>query len=345
MKRFLAALAVAGLASTTLLAQEGPGAEYRKSVAVDPALPSYVPRALSPPEAGGFLLPGGEIQILGNDGDRKLMQLWTAAFAKHHPQIRFKLNLAGSSVGIAGLYTGVSLFAPMGREIWPVEVTPFEKMLGYKPFEIRTSRGSYDVEGRSGAIAVYVHRDNPVEKLTMDQLAAIFSAGVERPGITYWGQLGLKGEWAYRRIHLYGTLGEGGRARFFAQRVLAGAPPASDIEGERKRGDTVQRVKEDVGGIGITGFGHPGAKRVALAESDAGPYSNGSLADVAAGKYPLSRFTYIYARRPPGAPLDPVTKEFLRFVLSKQGQELVVKEGVLLPLSADIARAELAKLD
>jgi ABC-type phosphate transport system substrate-binding protein len=124
----------------------GPNPEYRRAVVVDPALPEYTPRPIPAAQSGGHVLPGGAIQILGNDGDEKLMELWTKAFAAHHPHIRFKLNLQGSSTGIAGLYTGVSLFAPMGREIWPVEVTPYEKMLGHKPFEVRVSRGSYDVE-------------------------------------------------------------------------------------------------------------------------------------------------------------------------------------------------------
>ncbi len=179
----------------------------------------------------------------------------------------------------------------------------------------------------------------------MEQLAAILSSGVERPRITHWGQLGLKGDWAYRRIHVYGTAGEGGRARFVKQRVLRGAPLAEDIEGERKKGETVARVQADAAALGIAGFGQAGAKRVALAESERGPWSNGSLADVAAGKYPLARHTYIVARRAPGEPLDAVTREFLRFVLSRQGQEILVGEGVLMPLSADIVKAELAKLD
>jgi phosphate transport system substrate-binding protein len=203
-------------------------------------------------------------------------------------------------------------------------------------------RTSYD------ALAVYVNKDNPIEKLTLAQVDAIFSKTRKRgfKGVETWGQLGLTGDWAGRPISLYGRNSASGTYGFFKEHTLLNGDYKDTVKEQPGSASVVQGVASDRFGAGYSGIGYKTSdvKAVPLAEKDGGYYSDGNYEDVKSGKYPLNRFLYIYINRAPGKPLDPLTKEFIKFVLSKEGQEVVVKDGYL-PLSTEIVRQELAKIE
>jgi phosphate transport system substrate-binding protein len=225
----------------------------------------------------------------------------------------------------------------MSRQMRATEIDQFESKFGYKPTEIRTA---YD------ALALYVNKDNPLEKITLAQADAVFSKTRRRGGknIATWGDLGLTGDWASRPISLYGRNSASGTYGFFKEHVLKNGDYRDQVKEQPGSASVVQGVTEDRFGIGYSGIGYrtSGVKVLAVAETDA--FSSGSYEDVESGKYPLSRYLYVYINKAPGKPLDPLVKEYLKLILSKQGQEVVVKDGYL-PLPASIVKEELAKLE
>jgi phosphate transport system substrate-binding protein len=225
----------------------------------------------------------------------------------------------------------------MSRAMRATEVDQFERKYGYKPTQIRTS---YD------ALAVYVNKDNPLEKLTLAQVDAIFSKTRRRGGknVANWGDLGLTGDWAGRPISLYGRNSASGTYGFFKEHALGNGDYRDQVKEQPGSASVVQGVTEDRFGIGYSGIGYKtsGVKVVRLSEKEGGYVSSGSYEDVVSGKYPLNRFLYVYINRGPGKPLDPMVREFCKLMLSKEGQEVVVKDGYL-PLSPAIVKEELAK--
>jgi phosphate transport system substrate-binding protein len=224
----------------------------------------------------------------------------------------------------------------MSRAMRSTEIDQFESKYGYKPTQIRTS---YD------ALAVYVNKDNPIDKLTLAQVDAAFSKTRRRGGkpANTWGDLGLTGDWAGKPISLYGRNSASGTYGFFKEHTLKNGDYKDAVKEQPGSASVVQGVTEDRFGMGYSGIGYrtSGVKVVPLAEAAA--FSDGNYADVVAGKYPLNRFLYIYINKAPGKPLDPLVKEFTKFILSKEGQEVVVKDGYL-PLSPEIVKQELAKV-
>ena len=216
------------------------------------------------------------------------------------------------------------------------EIDQFEAKYGYKPTQLRTS---YD------ALAVYVNKDNPIEKASLAQIDGAFSKTRRRGGKNAgkWGDLGLTGDWSARPLSLYGRNSASGTYGFFRENVLSNGDYKDTVKEQPGSASVVQGVTEDRFGIGYSGIGYKtsGVKVVAL--EDKGLVSSGSYADVIAGKYPLSRFLFLYVNKAPGKALDPVVREFLRFVFSREGQEIVVKDGYY-PLPAKIVQEELAKL-
>jgi phosphate transport system substrate-binding protein len=217
------------------------------------------------------------------------------------------------------------------------EIDQFESKFGYKPTEIRTA---YD------ALAVYVNKDNPLEKITMAQADAVFSKTRRRGGknVATWGDLGLTGDWASRPLSLYGRNSASGTYGFFKEHVLKNGDYRDQVKEQPGSASVVQGVTEDRFGIGYSGIGYrtSGVKVLALAETDA--FSSGSYEDVKSGKYPLSRYLYVYINKAPGKPLDPLVKEYVKLILSREGQEVVLKDGYL-PLPASVVKEELAKLE
>ena len=227
----------------------------------------------------------------------------------------------------------------MSRPMRQVEIDQFEAKYGYKPVELKSS---YD------ALAVYVNKDNPIEKLTLAQVEAVFSKSRKRgykQNITTWGQLGLTGDWASRPISLYGRNSASGTYGFFKEHTLKNGDYKDLVKEQPGSASVVQGVTEDRYGIGYSGIGYKtsGVKAVPLAETDAGPFSDGKYEDVTGGKYPLWRFLYVYVNKAPNRPLDPLAAEFVKLMFSKEGQETVVKDGYM-PLSAKQAQTEVAKV-
>ena len=322
MKRLLGAVAVAGLTASLALAQA--------AAKVDSSIAGYQ-------KVSGV---SGNINSVGSDTMNNMMALWGETFQKLYPNVKIQVEGKGSSTAPAALIAGTAQFGPMSRAMRATEIDQFESKYGYKPTQIRTS---YD------ALAVYVNKDNPIEKLTLAQVDAAFSKSRKRgfkQNVTTWGQLGLTGDWANRPISLYGRNSASGTYGFFKEHTLANGDYKDSVKEQPGSASVVQGVTEDRFGMGYSGIGYKtsGVKAVPLADKEGGAFSDGNYEDVKSGKYPLSRFLYIYINRAPGKPLDPIVKEYVKLILSKEGQEVVIKDGYL-PLSAEIVKQELAKLE
>jgi phosphate transport system substrate-binding protein len=300
-----------------------------QAIKVDPSLPSYQ-------KVNGV---SGNLSSVGSDTMNNMMTLWAETFRKYYPNVKIQVEGKGSGTAPPALIAGTSQFGPTSRQFRATELDQFETKYGYKPTELKAS---YD------ALAVYVNKDNPIEKLTLAQVEAVFSKSRKRghkDDVTTWGQLGLTGDWANRPMSLYGRNSASGTYGFFKEHTLKNGDYKNTVKEQPGSASVVQGVTEDRFGIGYSGIGYKtsGVKNVALAVTDKGPYSNGSYEDVTSGKYPLWRFLYIYVNKAPGKSLDPLVAEFVKLIYSKEGQEVVVKDGYM-PLSAAQAQAELAKI-
>lgn len=310
----------------------------------------------------------GTIRIWGHGAyDRKrdfigaLVSAWERGFQQYEPAVRFENHLLGTAAAIGSLYTGRGDLALMGREIWPPEIAAFEEVFGYPPTGIDVVTGSFDARNRDYALVVFVHKGNPIKGLTLAQLRALFA--VSDPAGAHaartWGDLGLTGAWRDRPIHLYGLPISRGFARFFEQRVFAGEElwrPSlrefADLEGSKGgAADGGQRMLDAMAGdpdsIGYAGmlYRNPEVRPVALADKPGEPYIAPTRHSVMDHSYPLTRMVTMFLKRPPGKPVDPKVREFLRYVLSRQGQQAVLREGRgYLPILAPAAARELESL-
>ena len=323
---------------------------------VDPELPSYHPQPYTHPENSRYLSADGAIRIIGAQGMDVALTNLNALFAQSHPEARFNLELTGAATAIGGLYTGASAFGPNVRSFWPAEVSAFRMTFKYEPIAIKVAHGALATVSKANPIAIFVNRRNPVSRLTTEQVARIFSTGGGSGDVTYWGQVGATGEWVRHRIHPIGPSATNGNiqgvAIFMKQAHFGDLPFANGYEEALSTGDVLKRVSEETSGIGFASFdgfqgkAWPDLKVVAIAESADGYYSNASRADVVAGKYPYARDIYFFVNRAPGTPLNPFVKEYLRMVLSKEGQAaFIAQEGGFLPLDAREAALERAKLE
>jgi phosphate transport system substrate-binding protein len=321
MKHVLTGIVAVGL---------GVGSANAQAVKVDPSIAGYQ-------KVSGV---SGNINSVGSDTMNNMMTLWAESFIKLYPNIKVQVEGKGSSTAPPALIAGTAQFGPMSRAMRATEIDQFEGKYGYKPTQVRTS---YD------ALAVYVNKDNPIDKLTLAQVDAIFSKTRKRgykQNVTTWGQLGITGDWANRPISLYGRNSASGTYGFFKEHTLANGDYKDTVKEQPGSASVVQGVTEDRFGIGYSGIGYKtsGVKAVPLADKEGSAYSDGNYDDVRSGKYPLNRFLYLYINRGPGKRLDPLTREFVKFILSREGQEVVMKDGYL-PLPADIVKQELAKLE
>lgn len=333
------------------------------------------------PEYHGDHTQKGEIRNYGIEGLVDVLRLWEAGFIKQQRAVVFADTMGSPAAGIGGLYTGVADIAVMGREIWPIETEAFHRVFGYDPLAIVVATGSYDVQGKGFSMAIFVNRQNPISGLTLKQLDGIF--GEERTGgwrgsgwsksgarsadgnIRTWGQLGLTGEWADKPIHIYAndlTLNFGSFS--IQQKVFQGGdkwnpalnefplsePGAGGPPPARRGGDAISdALAGDPYGIGITGMQYgrksPQVKALALATREGGPYVEPTKENFINRTYPLVESAWVYINRPPGRPVDSRVREFLRYVLSRQGQQDVAQEGSFLPLPGDVVRSQLEKLN
>jgi phosphate transport system substrate-binding protein len=320
----------ATLAWAALLLAAVPRPSPAQQVQVDPGVQPYA-------SVSGI---SGNLSSIGSDTLNNLMTLWSEGFRKLYPSVRIQVEGKGSSTGPPALVEGTAQFGPMSREMKDSEIQAFEARHGYPPTQVRVA---------VDALAVYVHRDNPLEKLSLPQVDAIFSKNRLCPGapaqLTTWGQLGVNGSRASRPLRLYGRNSASGTYGYFKQVALCEGDFADTVKEQPGSASVVQGVAEDPLGIGYSGIGYrtSGVKPLALSRAEGEPFATTSPDDVYAGRYPLARYLYIYVNRAPDQGLDPLRLEFLRFVLSRPGQEIVVKDGYL-PLPAAQVEQELAKL-
>jgi phosphate transport system substrate-binding protein len=302
---------------------------HAQAVELDPALPAYQP-------VSGV---SGNLKSIGSDTMNNLMTLWAEGFYKFYPNVKIEIEGKGSATAPPALTAGTAHFGPMSRPMKDAELDAFEKKYGYKPTAVRTS---FD------ALAVYVHRDNPIKSLTMPQVDAIFSKtrrGGYPKDIRTWGDLGLTGEWADKPISLYGRNSASGTYGYFKEHALFKGDYKDEVKEQPGSSSVVQGVASDKYAIGYSGIGYKTAdvRAVPLADKEGEPAHDADIENVYSGDYPLARYLLLYVNKKPGEKLDPLRGEFLRFVLSRQGQEGVLKDGYL-PIPASIALEEARKL-
>ena len=279
----------------------------------------------------------GNLNSIGSDTLNNLMALWTEGFRAIYPNVNIQVEGKGSSTAPPALIEGTAQLGPMSRPMKSSEIDEFEKKHGYKPTEIRVA---------VDALAVFVHKDNPIKGMTMQQVDSVFSSTLKSGGqdITTWGQLGMEGDWANRPTSLYGRNSASGTYGFFKEHALSKGDFKTTVKEQPGSSAVVTGIANDLYGIGYSGVGYKTAGVRALplgTEADA--YVEATAENALSGDYPLARFLLIYVNAKPGEPMDPLTREFLKFVLSKAGQEVVVKDGYF-SLTADLVAEEVAKL-
>ena len=280
----------------------------------------------------------GTLRSAGSDTMNNLMTLWAEGIRERHPEIWFEIAGKGSSTAPVALIAGAAEFGPMSREMKRKEIDEFRKKFGHEPVGVATS---FDM------LAVYVHRDNPINGLTLPQVDAIFSKGRKRghpKDIATWGDAGLTGEWADKPISLYGRNTASGTYGYFKVEALLNGEFRDSVKEQPGSSSVVQGVAGDRYGIGYSGIGYRTrqVRAVPLAAKDGEPFVEAAVESAYSGKYPIARPLLLYVNVKPGEPLDPLRREFLRFVYSRQGQEAVVADGYF-PLNADLCREQLAK--
>src|SRR2546426_6738842 len=281
----------------------------------------------------------GNISSVGSDTLNNLMTHWAESFQRFYPNAKVQIEGKGSSTAPPALITGTAQLGPMSREMKGTEVDQFEKKYGYKPTPIRTS---------VDALAVFVNKDNPIKCLSVPQVDAIFSKS-RRSGykedIKTWGQLGQTGEWASRPVSLYGRNSASGTYGFFKEHSLKNGDYKDEVKEQPGSASVVQGVTVDRYAAGYSGIGYAtaGVRAVPLAEKEGAKCYEADPDNAYAGAYPLARFLYVYINKPPAKPLDPLTREFVKLMVSKEGQEVVIKDGYF-PVPASIAKEELSKI-
>ncbi len=281
----------------------------------------------------------GNLSSVGSDTLANLMTLWAEEYKRLYPNINIQIQAAGSSTAPPALTEATSNLGPMSRKMKAKETAAFEKKYGYKPTPIRVA---------IDALAVYVNKDNPVKGMTFPQVDAVFSS-TRKCGygqdVTRWGQVGLSGAWKNRDIQLFGRNSVSGTYGYFKKKALCKGDYKSTVNEQPGSASVVQSVTASINGIGYSGIGYrtSGVKAVPLTKKAGGKFIAATPKNALKGTYPLARFLYVYVNKHPNKPLPPLEREFLKMVLSKAGQRVVVKDGYI-PLPANVAEEELAKL-
>jgi phosphate transport system substrate-binding protein len=280
----------------------------------------------------------GTIKSVGSDTMNNMMTLWAEGFRKFYPNVRVEIEGKGSSTAPPALIAGTSTFGPMSRAIKPSESDEFEKKFGYKPVQLSTS---------IDMLAVYVNKDNPIKGLSLPQADAIFSSTRklgQSTDIRTWGQAGLTGAWANQPISLYGRNAASGTYGFFKSVVMGDGDYKNAVKEQPGSSAVVQGVATDRNGIGYSGIGYRTADvRVVPLAVQGDQYVEAVAENAYSGKYPLARPLFLTVNYQPGSKLDPLRNEFVKFVFSKQGQEVVIKDGYF-PVGAAVAKAQLASV-
>jgi len=316
---------IAGLLSAAL----GVSASVMADAKVDPGIKDYK-------RVSGV---SGNLSSVGSDTLANLMTLWAESYKREYPNVNIQIQAAGSSTAPPALTEGTSNLGPMSRKMKSRELEAFERRYGYKPTPIRVA---------IDALAVFAHKDNPVKGLTIPQIDAIFSS-TRKCGypedITRWGQLGLEGAWKNRTIQLYGRNSVSGTYGYFKKKALCKGDYRNNVNEQPGSASVVQSVSSSLNGIGYSGIGYrtSGVRALPLAKKAGQPFIEATPENAVSGKYPLARFLYVYVNKHPNKPLPPLEREFLKMVLSKSGQNVVVKDGYI-PLPKSVLEKELARL-
>lgn len=281
----------------------------------------------------------GSANSIGSDTMNNLMTLWLEGFRKYYPNVTIQVEGKGSSTAPPALIEGTAQFGPMSRPMKASEIDKFEKHFGYPPTVLRTSLD---------ALAIFVNKDNPINGLTLQQVDAIFSKtrrGEYQEDIARWGQLGLDGDWKSAAFSLYGRNSASGTYGFFKDHALFKGDFKDEVKEQPGSASVVQGVAEDRYSMGYSGIGYKtsGVRVVPLALETGEPFREGTIENVIDGSYPLGRFLYLYINKAPNKPLDPLVREFCKFIFSKEGQEIVVKDGYM-PVPYQVVKEELEKL-
>lgn len=317
----------------------------RIACAQNPAVPVY---ASSRPVSG-------LIRVWGSPQMNDLLRMEEAAYHKEQPLVRFEVSLKSTLTAVAGVYTSRAEIGLLGREIWPSEAEAFHAITSRTPTVIEVATGSYDVPKATFALMIFVNRDNPLQSLSLEQLSRIFGTHASSAAPT-WGDLGLPGAWAQRPIHLYGFARENDKAQIFRKLVFTddeewscALQEFSDSKGANPldAGEQIVRaVAADPEGIGISNvhYAVPDVREVAIASAGTATPVSPSRATVTDRSYPLTRAIYIVFDGGAQAASSPAVREFLRFVLSRQGQQAIEREGNYLPLPAKVAAEQRHRL-
>ncbi|MCO7557732.1 phosphate ABC transporter substrate-binding protein PstS [Metapseudomonas otitidis] len=319
LKRLMAALTfvAAGVATASAVA------------AVDPSIPSYT-------KTTGV---SGNLSSVGSDTLANLMTLWAEAYKREYPNVNIQIQAAGSSTAPPALTEGTANLGPMSRKMKDVELQAFEQKYGYKPTAVPVA---------VDALAIFVHKDNPIKGLTMQQVDAIFSANRlcgGKSNIKTWGELGVTGDLADKPIQLFGRNSVSGTYGYFKEEALCKGDFKANVNEQPGSASVVQSISQSLNGIGYSGIGYKtsSVKTVALAKKEGGEFVEDNEQNALNGSYPLSRFLYVYVNKAPNKPLAPLEAEFVKLVLSQQGQQVVVKDGYI-PLPAKVAEKALKDL-
>lgn len=299
-------------------------------IVLDPGLKGYV-------KVTGV---SGNVNSIGSDTLNNLMTLWAEGFRKQYPSVKIQIEGKGSSTAPPALIEGTAQLGPMSRTMKSTEIDSFERKFRYKPTTFPVA---------IDALAVYVNKDNSVHGLTMAQVDAIFSktrrygapANLER-----WSQLGVTGEVDASPISIYGRNSASGTYGFFKEFALKNGDFKDEVKEQPGSASVVQGITEDPAGIGYSGIGYltSGVRVLPLAEKEGAPFVAPTQENAMNGSYPLWRHLLVYVNKAPNKPLDPLVREFIKFIYSKEGQAIVIKDGFF-PLPQSVIEKELAKLE
>jgi len=299
------------------------------AVSVDAGVPEY--KAVS-----GI---SGNLSSVGSDTLANLMTLWAESFKRSYPNVNIQIQAAGSSTAPPALTEATSNFGQMSRKMKSKEIAAFEDRYGYKPTAIPVA---------IDALAVYVNKDNPLRGMSIPDVDAVFSSTRKCGGdkdITKWGSLGLTGNWKNRDIQIYGRNSVSGTYGYFKKKALCKGDYKNNVNEQPGSASVVQSVSSSVNGIGYSGIGYKtsGVRAVPLTKKAGGKYIEATPENAVSGKYPLSRFLYVYVNKHPNKELAPLDKEFIKLILSRQGQEVVIKDGYI-PLPAKVVEKYLGQI-
>ena len=305
------------------------GGTTARAEGVDPAIPAYQ-------KVSGI---SGNLSSVGSDTLANLMTLWAESYKREYPNLNIQIQAAGSSTAPPALTEGTAGIGPMSRKMKDAELQAFEQRFGYPPTAVPVA---------IDALAIFVNKDNPLRQLTLEQVDAIFSSTRLCGGpheLKTWGDLGLTGDWARRPIQRFGRNSVSGTYGYFKEAALCRGDFRANVNEQPGSASVVQAISQSLGGIGYSGIGYQTASvhTLALARQGTTDFVADNQENTLSGRYPLARYLYVYVNKAPNRPLNPLEGEFLRLILSRSGQEAVVKDGYI-PLPAAVVQQALKTL-